>query len=62
MAFILSRPKRASGTRFTNEITTISDKSDVTRVHNPTVNSARISIMRAYAGQIQRGGTSHQTE
>ncbi len=35
MALILSRPKRASGTRFTNEITTTSDKSDVTRVQKP---------------------------
>ena len=40
MALIWSRPNVACGTRWANEITTSSDRIEVTRVKRPNVNSS----------------------
>ena len=47
MAMTLSSPKRASGTRCANEITTTTDKIDEMRVQSPIVNQNSTVIERA---------------
>ena len=62
MMLIWSRPNRAAGTRCTNEIATNRARADVTRVHSPIVNSARMTSDRTSANRSQPGGTNHQNE